>query len=123
MPKLGLTMLAGTVTQWLKREGDAVAKGEPLLEIESEKVSFTVEAPADGLLRRIAVPDGEEVPVATVVGYVGTADEALPEAAAPSGAAPAAAAGADRAPSVATRPAASSAPPPPGGYPVSPAAR
>jgi len=124
MPKLGLTMLAGTVTQWLKREGDAVAKGEPLLEIESEKVSFTVEAPADGLLRRILVPDGEEVPVATTVGYIGAADEALPDTAAPSDSGPAVASVAERAPSAAAvRPAASTAAPPPGGYPVSPAAR
>src|SRR5438270_7249597 len=91
MPKLGLTMQSGKVMSWLKREGDAVALGEPLLEIESEKVSFTVEAPAAGILRRILVSNDEEVPVSTLVGYIGSADEPLPEGAAP---APRAAAGA-----------------------------
>src|SRR5438067_13843564 len=90
MPKLGLTMQSGKVMNWLKREGDAVALGEPLLEIESEKVSFTVEAPAEGILRRILVGNDEEVPVATLVGYIGSADEPLPEGAAPAPRAPAA---------------------------------
>src|SRR4051812_43884231 len=79
MPKLGLTMQSGTVTQWLKLNGDEVTLGEPLLEIESEKVSFTIEAPADGFLR-IAAANGEEAPVATPVGYIGAADEAMPSA-------------------------------------------
>src|SRR5438067_5439780 len=78
MPKLGLTMQSGKVMNWLKREGDAVAPGEPLLEIESEKVSFTVEAPAGGVLRRILVDNDEEVPVSTLIGYIGSADEELP---------------------------------------------
>src|SRR2546426_965823 len=61
MPKLGLTMQSGKVMNWLKREGETVTPGEPLLEIESEKVSFTVEAPAGGILRRILIGNSEDV--------------------------------------------------------------
>ncbi|MEW6425655.1 MAG: dihydrolipoamide acetyltransferase family protein [Bacillota bacterium] len=75
MPQLGLTMTHGTVTKWLKKEGDPVRKGEPVVEIMSDKASFEVEAPADGVLLKIAVPEGEVVPIATVIGYIGQAGE------------------------------------------------
>ncbi len=121
MPKLGLTMQSGTVTKWHKREGDPVKQGEPLLDIESEKITTTVEAPADGVLRLITVREGEECPPATPVGYVGPLDEPLPEAASrPAVAAATAAPSAAAAPARAER---AAEPTEAGEYAVSPAAR
>ncbi len=70
MPKLGLTMKTGKVSKWFKAEGEAVAKGEALLEVETDKITNTVEVPEDGILFQIVVPEGEEVPVTTVVGVI-----------------------------------------------------
>ena len=75
MPKLGMTMTAGTITKWLKKEGDAVKKGEPVFELESDKLSNTQEAPADGILRKILIPEGTEIPILTRVGIVADAGE------------------------------------------------
>lgn len=86
MPQLGLTMTHGTVTRWLKKEGDPVAKGEPVVEILSDKASFEVESPADGILLKILVPEGEVVAIATVIAYVGQEGEEI--AAGAEGAAP-----------------------------------
>jgi len=77
MPKLGLTMEKGTIGAWLVAEGEAVAKGKPLLEVVTDKVTMEVEAQASGVLRKILVPAGEEVPVSTLVGIIGTADEEI----------------------------------------------
>ena len=54
MPKLGLTMTEGTVSKWLKAEGDAVREGEPLFEVETDKLTNTIEAAAGGVLLKIA---------------------------------------------------------------------
>lgn len=67
MPKWGLTMKEGKISKWLKAEGDAVKKGEPLLEVETSKITNTVESPADGILFQIVVPQGETVAVQTVL--------------------------------------------------------
>ncbi len=67
MPKLGLTMERGTITAWLKQEGDTVRKGEPLLEVETDKVTMEVEAQVDGVVGRILVDAGVEVDVATSI--------------------------------------------------------
>ena len=75
MPKLGLTMESGTVSAWLVEEGKAVKKGQALLEIETDKVTMEVEAQVDGVLRKILVEAGKEVPVSEVVGVVAAADE------------------------------------------------
>lgn len=81
MPKLGLTMKTGTVVKWLKDEGDTVKIKEPVLEIETEKLSHTIESAVDGvLLKKLAVV-GEKYPVAFVVGYIGQPGEKIPEAA------------------------------------------
>ena len=53
MPQLGLTMTEGTVSQWLKREGDVVKKGEEVVEVETDKINNIVEAPEDGILLKI----------------------------------------------------------------------
>ena len=75
MPKLGLTMEEGTVLQWLRREGEQVTKGEPILEVEGDKTTSEVESPADGVLLRTVVCENETVPVGDVVGLVGAAGE------------------------------------------------
>jgi pimeloyl-ACP methyl ester carboxylesterase len=78
MPKLGLTMQEGTVLEWRCAEGDSVRKGQVLLLIESEKVEFEVEAPADGVVRALVTPEGETVPCRQVVAVLSeSADEAF----------------------------------------------
>lgn len=75
MPKLGMAMVEGTVIAWKKRVGDAVKKGEGIVEISSEKIEMEVEAPADGVLLRIDVAEGGVVPYGTVLGVVGQPNE------------------------------------------------
>ncbi len=79
MPRLSLTMKEGTVVQWFKKEGDTVKKGDPLVEVLSEKVTYDVEAPASGTLRRILETEGADVPVAGTLGIIAEPDEPLPE--------------------------------------------
>jgi len=67
MPKWGLTMKQGKVTQWLKNEGDYVEKGEALFEVETEKITNLVEATASGILVQIVVPAGTVVPTGAVL--------------------------------------------------------
>jgi pyruvate dehydrogenase E2 component (dihydrolipoamide acetyltransferase) len=74
LPRLGQGMESGTIVRWLKTEGDAVAKGEPLYELDTDKVTQEVEAESDGVLLKIVVADGE-VDVGTTVGIIGTQDE------------------------------------------------
>ncbi len=86
LPRLGQGMESGTIVRWLKAEGDEVAKGEPLYELDTDKVTQEVEAEASGTLLKIVVVDGE-VDVGTTVALIGAPDEdvaALLEAA-PSG--------------------------------------
>lgn len=83
MPRLSLTMKTGVVSTWLKQEGDSVAKGEPLVEVDTEKVLYEVEAPVDGVLHQIVAAEGEEVAVAGVLGLIAGADEEYPAAAEP----------------------------------------
>jgi pyruvate dehydrogenase E2 component (dihydrolipoamide acetyltransferase) len=78
LPKLGQTMEAGTIVEWLKQEGDPVTRGEGLFTTESDKATLEVGAPAKGFLRKILVPAGETVPVLTVVALMTrTVDEDL----------------------------------------------
>ena len=80
MPSLGHTMEKGKIIEWLKQEGDAVAKGEPLVVIETDKVITEVESPADGVVLKIAVAAEEERPIGTPLVLLGMADEQLSEA-------------------------------------------
>ena len=91
MPNLGHTMEEGKVSEWLKRVGDPVAKGEMIAVVESDKASFDVEAPADGTLLAIDAKDGSVVPVGATIGVIGTPGELRDEgsAAAPPAAHPA----------------------------------
>ena len=93
MPKLGLTMESGAISAWLVEEGQEVRKGQALLEIATDKVTMEVEAQADGILRKILVPVGQEVPVSTTIGVIAAADEDIGSyvAAAPSDPVPVAA--------------------------------
>jgi pyruvate dehydrogenase E2 component (dihydrolipoamide acetyltransferase) len=79
MPKVGLTMTKGTITEWLKKEGENVSEGEPLFVMETEKVENEVDAPASGVLSRIAAPVGSEIPVSGLVAIITVEGEALPE--------------------------------------------
>ena len=75
MPKLGLTMTEGTVSKWLKKVGDAVNEGEPLFEVETDKLTNTIEASASGVLRHLFVEEGVTVPVLDKVAIIAAADE------------------------------------------------
>jgi pyruvate/2-oxoglutarate dehydrogenase complex dihydrolipoamide acyltransferase (E2) component len=70
LPKFGLTMAEATIVRWLKNEGDPVAAGEPLLEIETEKITCEVEASASGTLQKIVAAAGTTVPVSTVIAMI-----------------------------------------------------
>src|SRR5262245_14720456 len=82
LPRLGQGMESGTIVKWLKSEGDEVAKGEPLYELDTDKVTQEVEAEAAGVLLKIAVSEGE-VPVGTTIAVIGDPGEEVPEISAP----------------------------------------
>ncbi|MGD9950592.1 MAG: 2-oxo acid dehydrogenase subunit E2 [Desulfobulbus sp.] len=75
MPKWGLTMKEGKLSKWIKKEGDSVKAGEALFEVETDKITNTVEAAGDGVLFKILVGAGETVAVKTVVGVLAAAGE------------------------------------------------
>jgi pyruvate dehydrogenase E2 component (dihydrolipoamide acetyltransferase) len=77
LPRLGQGMESGTIVKWLKAEGDTVEKGEPLYELDTEKVTQEVEAEAGGVLLKIAVAEGE-VPVGTTIAFIGEPGEQIP---------------------------------------------
>ena len=70
VPKWGLEMTEGTVSSWLKQPGDVVARGEPLIEVESEKIVNSLDAPAEGMLRRILLDAGNIAAVGTLIGVL-----------------------------------------------------
>src|SRR5215472_9411307 len=85
MPQMGVSVSEGTITRWLKQEGEHVEADESLLEISTDKVDTEVPSPGSGTLTQILVQEGETVTVGTVVGRIGGAaatDEAPPEPAA-----------------------------------------
>jgi pyruvate dehydrogenase E2 component (dihydrolipoamide acetyltransferase) len=77
MPKWGLTMKVGRITEWLHREGDVVAAGDPLLVVETDKATNDVPAPSAGVLRKIVADVDAEVPVSDPVAVLAAPDEAL----------------------------------------------
>jgi pyruvate dehydrogenase E2 component (dihydrolipoamide acetyltransferase) len=83
LPRLGQGMEAGTITKWLKSEGETVSKGEPLFEIDTDKVTQEVESDFDGVLLKIALPEGE-APVGQTIAWIGAAGEEIQAAEAPS---------------------------------------
>src|ERR1700750_641226 len=96
MPPMGVSVSGGTITRWLKQEGEQVEADEPLLEISTDKVDTEVPSPSSGTLTQILVQEGETVDVGTKLGQIGggaAADapaSAAPEPEAPPAAAPAA---------------------------------
>ena len=88
MPRLSDSMEEGTIVRWLKRDGDPVAKGDPLAEVETDKATVTFDADADGTLR-ILVEEGETVPIGGVIASIGDRTEPRPRSPAPAQAAPA----------------------------------
>ncbi len=93
VPTLGESVTSATVARWMKHEGEAVAADEPLVELETDKVTVEVSAPTAGVLTSISAPEGSEVPVGALLGLL-------------DGAAGAAAGTSARAPAPAPRPAA-----------------
>jgi len=79
IPALGVVVETVKILKWLKSEGDRVKEGEPLLEIESEKVTTEITSPASGIVGCILYPEGAEVPVTKVAAVIVTEGEAVPE--------------------------------------------
>jgi pyruvate dehydrogenase E2 component (dihydrolipoamide acetyltransferase) len=80
LPRLGQGMESGTLVRWLKQEGEQVEKGEPLYELDTDKVTQEVEADASGVLLKIAVQEGE-VPVGETIAVIGEQGEDVPDTA------------------------------------------
>jgi len=104
MPQMGESIFEGTITKWLKKPGDRVERDEPLFEISTDKVDAEIPSPSAGVLKEIKIPEGQTVPIQTVVAVIDGAGSAAAPAPAPATAPPAAAKPA------ATPPAPSSAP-------------
>ena len=79
MPQMGYDMQQGTVVRWRKSEGDEVARGDVLAEIETDKATVEFEAYVSGVLRRIVVDTGVVVPVGELIAVIGGRDEQLPD--------------------------------------------
>jgi len=75
MPKLGLTMASGTIARWIKRPGEAVREGEPLVEVSTDKIAYEVESPATGTVARAAGGEGDEFACGEVIGLIALAGE------------------------------------------------
>ena len=78
MPALEMAQETGKLISWLKKEGESVAKGEPLLEIETDKAVMEVESPGDGVLAGVKVQAGTEVPVGRTIAWIVGPGEAPP---------------------------------------------
>jgi len=70
MPKMGMTMKEGKISKWHKQEGDSVAKGEIIFEVETEKITNKIESPGTGVLFQIVVPEGATVQVGTILAVI-----------------------------------------------------
>ena len=77
LPQWGMGMQEATIIKWLKKEGDLVKKGEPLVEVESSKVNAEVESSVDGYLIKIGSGEGQVVKVGAIIAYVGEKDEKI----------------------------------------------
>lgn len=77
MPALGMNQETGTLLRWLKAEGEAVTKGEPLMEVATDKTDVEIEAPVSGILRNVTAKEGDEVPVGKVIALIAKPDEVI----------------------------------------------
>ena len=89
MPQLGLTMEEGTVSQWIKHEGDEVKTGDVIVEITTDKLTNEVTSEHDGVMLKIVAQEGEDIPVKGLLAYIGQPGESVGDGA-PAAAAPAA---------------------------------
>ena len=121
MPALEMAQETGKVLAWRKKEGDRVTKGEPLLEIETDKAVVEVEAPTDGILAGIKAAEGSDIPVGQIIAWIVAAGEAIP--AEGESAAPAARAGSHTKSEASNVAAAEPVPPSASGARISPKAR
>ena len=78
MPKQGLQMTEGTIIKWLKKEGDVVKEGEPLFEMETDKLTITIDASASGTLLKIVRGENEVVPITETIADIGEPGESDP---------------------------------------------
>jgi len=72
IPKLGLSMESAVIQAWHKQEGDAIALDEPIVSIETDKITHEIVAPASGTLETILVHEGENAPVLSAIGRIAT---------------------------------------------------
>ena len=78
MPKMSLGMVEGKIVKWMKKGGEKVEKGEPLLEIEADKVTADFEAPSSGVLLKITAQEGDVVPVNEPIAFIDAPDIGFP---------------------------------------------
>jgi pyruvate/2-oxoglutarate dehydrogenase complex dihydrolipoamide acyltransferase (E2) component len=78
MPQMGESVVEGTVGVWLKQEGDPVEQYEPIVEVETDKVTSEITAEVGGVLRKIYVNEGQTVPAGTVLAMIGEPEEEIP---------------------------------------------
>ncbi len=83
MPKLGFDMREGVLVRWVKNEGENIAKGDVLAEIETDKATVEVESSASGVVRKLLASHGDSIPVGTTIAIIGTADEKIEDGTAP----------------------------------------
>jgi pyruvate dehydrogenase E2 component (dihydrolipoamide acetyltransferase) len=83
MPQMGESIFEGTITKWLKKPGDKVERDEPLFEISTDKVDAEIPSPSAGVLKEIKVPEGQTVPIQTIVAVIDGAGPAAASAPAP----------------------------------------
>jgi pyruvate dehydrogenase E2 component (dihydrolipoamide acetyltransferase) len=121
MPALEMAQETGKLLAWRKKEGDRVTKGEPLLEIETDKAVVEVEAPTDGILAGIKAAEGSDIPVGQIIAWIVAAGEAIPAESESAG--PAARAGSHTKSEASHVAAAEPAPPSATGARISPKAR
>lgn len=79
MPALGMAQETGILVTWLKREGEIVAKGEPIMEVETDKALAEIEAPASGTLGGVRAREGDVIPVGQTIAWILEPDESIPE--------------------------------------------
>ena len=75
MPKQGLQMTEGTILSWLVKEGETCEEGKPLFEMETDKLTITMDAPASGTLLKIVHGEGDVVPITELIAVIGTPGE------------------------------------------------
>jgi len=124
MPQMGESIFEGTITKWLKKPGDKIERDEPLFEISTDKVDAEIPSPSAGVLKEIKVPEGQTVPIQTIVAVIDGAGSAAATAPAPAAAPAAKPAPLPAAPApapVASKPAAPAPAPAPVAAPAAPA--